>query len=236
MSDMRDDLRELLRRKADQVPPHLEVPRALSGRARRRITVNALGVGLVVSLLVGGAFAGVRAFEDGPVKMPGGSSIPSGDSTPSTTAISDCTSAQLRATASMNGAAGSREGAITLTNISEETCTVQGTPPITLLDQNGSPIITGVTFGSSSAGWAADGSPQPSGWPVVTLPPGGPAQVRVRWSNWCLDGATPQWRIDIPGGGAVIVDGFDVSATPPCNGSGQPSTIDVGPFEPGAGS
>src|SRR5437763_16215519 len=62
MNDMGDDLRELLRRKADQVPPHRAAPRSLMRRARRRIAVNALGAGLIVVVLAGGAFAGLRAL------------------------------------------------------------------------------------------------------------------------------------------------------------------------------
>src|SRR5213076_3288817 len=62
MIDTGDELRELLQRKADDVPPHREIPRALEGRARRRIGLNALGVGMVVVVLAAGALAGVRAF------------------------------------------------------------------------------------------------------------------------------------------------------------------------------
>jgi hypothetical protein len=236
MNDMRDDLHELLQRKADQVPPHRDVPRSLAGRARRRIVVNVLGTGLMVAVLASGAFAGLRALGAVPVQQPAG--VPTTSSAPRTQTaptISACMSAQLRAVGSMGGAAGSREGSIGLTNFSDATCTLQGTPSITLLDQNLKLITSDVAFSSAPPGWRVNGSPRPAGWPVVSLRPGDSASVRIRWSNWCPDGRTaPLWRLDIPGGGTVdIVNGMDAVSPPPCNGSGQPSTIEEGPLEPG---
>jgi len=133
----------------------------------------------------------------------------------------------------MEGAAGSREGAIRFTNYSNTTCTLQGTPKITLLDGNLRPITSGVVFVSSPPGWKANASPQPAGWPVVTLAPFHSASVRIRWSNWCPQGrSAPVWRMTIPGGGTTDVNGFEAISPPPCNGAGQPSTIAEGPFEP----
>jgi hypothetical protein len=240
MTDMLDDLRQLLQRKADQVPPHQDVPRSLVGRARRRIALNAIGVAVGVVVLAGGAFAGVRAIGSSPAHAPQiGGSPPAhhGRPTPHASGTSACTGSQLRAVGSLQGAMGSREGGITLTNFSDTTCTLQGTPTIELLDQNLQPITSGVTFGPSPAGWQANASPQPAGWPVVTLRAGDAALVRIRWSNWCPQGrAAPLWRADIPGGGSVdVVNGMDQLSPPPCNGPSQPSTIEVGPFEPASG-
>ncbi|MFL5798751.1 MAG: DUF4232 domain-containing protein [Actinomycetota bacterium] len=244
---MRDELQELLQRRADGVPPHPEVPRSLAGRARRRVALNALGVGMVVLVMAGGAFAGLRAIDAAGPSQPAhpgqptaptvGPTGPSGQPTPSAGSISACTSAQLRAVGTFEGAAGSREGGVSLTNLSDGTCTLQGTPTITLLDQNLQPITIGVTFSSSPPGWSVYASPTPAGWPVVTVHPGDSAFVRLRWSNWCPDGrAAPPWRMDVPGGGAVDVNGLDAPGPPPCNGQGMPSTIEVGPFEPGPGA
>ena len=225
MTDLRDDLRELLQRRADKVPPHRGVPRSLAGRARRRIALNALGVGLAVVVLAGGAFAGVRAIGTSTTPSQGiaGQRTHHGRHSPPATAPSACTAGQLRAVGSMQGAMGSREGGITLTNFSDTTCTLQGTPTIELLDQNLQPITSGVTFSAS-----------PAGWPVVTLHAGDAALVRIRWGNWCPQGrAAPLWRVDIPGGGSVdVVNGMDQLGPPPCNGPGLPSTVEVGPFEP----
>lgn len=244
MSDIRDDLRELLESRAGEVPPHRDVPRSLAGRARRRIALNALGAGLVIVVVAAGAVTGLRAFSTGPDHQPAISppavhqSTPPVPPSPSATAGSAgsaCTAGQLRATGSMEGAAGSREGGMTLSNFSDRTCTLEGTPTITLLDGNLNPITSGVTFTSSPAGWQANGLQQPPGWPVVTLGPGDAAAVRLRWSNWCPDGrAAPLWQASIPGSGTVDVNGLDAVSPPPCNGPGQ-STVEVGPFEPSTG-
>ena len=239
MNDVRDDLRELLRRRADHVPPHREIPRSLVGRARRRIALNALGLGLAVAVLAGGAFAGVRAFGAAPAPQPAGRSNnppTQPQPTPPASTTSACTSAQVQAMATTEGAAGSRDLTINLSNVSATTCTVQGTPAITLLDENRNPITSGVEFSQAPPQWKADGSPEPPGWPVVTLLAGHSALVRARWSNWCPQGrAVPVWQMDVPGGGTVDVNGIDPADPPPCNGPGQPSTIEEGPFEPPTG-
>jgi hypothetical protein len=236
MSDMDDKLRDLLRRRADDLPPHLAVPPALSGRVRRRIALNAAGVGIIVVALAAGAFAGVRAL--GGPRASGPAGPPTFSNVQPTPSSDTCASGQLRANGSIQGAAGSRVGSIIFTNFSDKTCTLEGTPEIQLLDQNLDPITSGVTFGTTPAGWQADGSPEPAGWPVVTLAPGDSASVRIDWSNWCPDGrAAPLWRVVIPGSGSVdVINGMDSETPPPCNGAGQPSRIDVGPFEPGSGS
>jgi hypothetical protein len=148
-----------------------------------------------------------------------------------------CTSGQLRAIGSLEGAAGSREGVIDLSNFSDMPCTLQGNPEIELLDQNLQPITSGVTFVSSPPRWQVDGQPPPPGWPVVTVVPGGDAQFRIRWGNWCPDGRdAPLWRVQIPGSGTVdVINGMEEPGPPPCNGAGQDSTVEVGPFEPSAG-
>jgi uncharacterized protein DUF4232 len=234
----------MLHHKAGQVSAR-GVPPSLLGRARLRIMRNAAIVGTTAVVLVGAAFIGVQALNSSEPTRP----IPPAAShsprpTPrrvhitaspvQPTSIPECTSGQLRAVGTLEGAAGSREGAIAISNFSDKTCTLQGTLTITLLDQNLSPITSGVSFSSSPAGWEADASPTPPGWPVVTLAPGDAASVRLRWSNWCPDGRdAPLWRMEIPNGGSVDVMGLDAALPPPCNGPDQPSTIEVGTIEPG---
>jgi hypothetical protein len=244
---MDDEIRKLLRQKGDEVPPHGKVPESLKPRVRLRIARNAAAVGTMFVLLGAGTFVGARALNTpGSTKPIRPASTPTAQptrpaSTPtvqptapaSTTA---CTSGQLRAVGSFQGAAGSRAGAIILTNFSDVTCTLQGDATIRLLDQNLKPITSGVVFSSVPATWQVNASPAPPGWPVATLAPGQTASVRTSWSNWCPDGRpSPLWQIEIPGGGTVNVNGVDSAGPPPCNGQGQPSTIEVGPFEPGSG-
>jgi hypothetical protein len=78
--------------------------------------------------------------------------------------------------------------------------------------------------------WRVDGDTAPDGWPDVTVAPAFQASLRVRWSNWCGD-AVPAWALHLDGGSNVAVDGIGADV-PPCNGSGQPSTVEIGPFEP----
>lgn len=222
MNDVDDQVRDLLRDKAQEIPPNLDLPRSLKTRVRRRIALNALAVTVTLAVVAAGAYGGLQAFRSRPSETEGGSTTP-------------CKSAHLRAIVAMEGAAGSREGTIDLTNTSG-TCTLKGTPTLTVLDQDQHPVVSGIEFVSVPAGWQVAGSPQPPGWPVVSLAPDDSASVRVRWSNWCADGsATPYWRIAIPGSGEVDVEGIDATAVPPCNGPDLPSTIEVGPFEPHTG-
>src|SRR5438105_12955693 len=105
MTQIDDDVRELLRRKADEVPLHGEVPRELVGRARRRIAVNSIGVGLAVIALAGGTFASVRAIQNQhpkPGSFQSGSPNPAVRS-PAATTTPACTAGQLPAGGSMDG-------------------------------------------------------------------------------------------------------------------------------------
>jgi hypothetical protein len=217
VNDVDDQIRELLREKAHDIPPNLVVPRSLTTRVRRRIALNAFAVTVAVIVVAAGAFGTLRAVRSRPSETAG---------------TAPCTSAHLRAIASMEGAAGSREGAMELTNTSE-TCVLKGTPALTLRDQDQHPVVSGIAFVSVAPAWQVAGSPQPPGWPVVTLARNESASIRVRWSNWCQEGnAAPRWQIGIPGSGEVDVEGFDATSIPPCNGPDLPSTIEVGPFEP----
>jgi len=218
-----NDLRDLLNAKANDVHTSGEVPAAVTARVKRRIVLNSAAIGMVVVALGVGAFAGVRTLGNG--RAPTGGSLASSGATPA------CTSGQLRAVGSLQGAAGSRIGKIDVTNFSDKTCTLSGRPTITLLDSNLKPITSGVTITNSAPGWQVNRSPQPAGWPVVTLAPGKVASVRLRWSNWCRSSA-PLWHLGIPGSSTVNVYGMESDSAPPCNGPGLPSIIERGPFEP----
>jgi hypothetical protein len=235
MSDMDEQVKEMLRRKAVEVPAHGAMPNALARRARRRIAVNAVATSAVVLLAAAGVVAGVRALRDtgsSPIVVPPAASSTTSP-TPTPQQVGSCAASQLRAVASTDGAAGSRIGAVAITNVSAVTCTLSGTPSITLLEQSSQPITSDVSLGTSPAAWQADASPTPPGWPVVTLAPRSAASFRIRWSNWCPQGrAVPTWQLTAPGGGTLAIDGFFAASAPPCNGPGMPSTIDVGPYEP----
>jgi hypothetical protein len=229
MNDLRDDVRDLLSRKAAELPPHLDVPAALPKRVRRRIAWNTVAVGATVAVVAVALVAGMRTLGGPDASAPAGQ--PSTGSSPTTAAM--CESSQLVANASMEGAAGSRGGTIDVMNASDVSCTLQGTPEVTLLDQHLDPITSGVNVVPAEPVWQVDRDGQPDGWPVVTLTPDAPASLRIGWSNWCADGGTtPTMRLTLDDGGQVDVGGLDEAGVPPCNGAGSPSTIELGPFEP----
>jgi len=119
VNDLDDEVRDLLWRKAHEVPPHMDVPRSLTKRVRRRIALNALAVGTTVAVLAAGAFVGARAFIPS-TKTAGQLPEPTGSVQPPASTAS-CTSGQLRAVGALEGAAGSRIGTITVTNFSDTT-------------------------------------------------------------------------------------------------------------------
>ena len=231
---MDDDLRQLdgvLRDRAADVPQVQDVPPTMVARARRRVARNAVVFVLGAAAIVVGASAGLATLgaQHGPgVAIPGDS----GSSAPSTA----CAAPNLRAEVSLGGAMGSVEGLIRVTNIGGATCTLSGRPIVSIFSSQGDELPLQVT--ESEPQWQADGAPQPAGWPVVSLQPGSAASVRVRWSNACPQLSGPaSWKLDIGnGGGTLDVSGADASLVPPCNGPSEPSTLEVGPFEPRAGA
>ena len=223
MDDMEGQVRELLRRRADDVPPQLDVPPELVGRGHRRFAVNALGATVIAAVLVTGLFAGMRAIGPEPVNQ-------SATSGPPVASTPTCSPLQLTAKPALEGAMGSREGSIDLKNVSVDTCTLEGTPTLTLLDGSGATIDSGVTFDEVDPTWVVNDAPRPEGWPVVTLASGEHAAVRFSWSNWCGDPEV-SWRLALPAGGQMEIHP-GIEAVPPCNGPDQPSVIEIGPFEP----
>lgn len=235
---MNDDLRKLkdvLRNRAAEVPYLREVPHRMLVRARRRIVRNALSSVVAAGLIVAGASVGLASL--GSLRssnhvIPGDSSgVHSSAPAPSTPS---CVAADLQATAALRGAAGSVVGSIDLSNLSGQTCTLEGRPFLTLFGSAGHEVSVHVV--DVAPQWQADGASPPDGWPVVSLRPGSAASIRVRWANACPQLTGPAlWRVDLGNGsGTLDVSGADTTYPPPCNGAGEPSTLEVGPFEPSA--
>jgi hypothetical protein len=223
MNDVRDEIRELLRDKANEVPPHLEMPTSVTKRVGPRIVRNAAMLAVAAAVVIVVAGAGLRS-----VKEPTEQSFDTGTPPPATTTT--CGTDALQATLALEGAAGSREGSIDLRNTGAARCTLEGRPKVVVFAEDGSqaPISTVNT----DAFWQVDKMGTPGGWPVVTLDEGDTATVRFRWSNACDVGTSPTLRVSRQDGTAVAeirVESFDV---PPCNGPDQPSTLEIGPFEP----
>jgi hypothetical protein len=243
MTNVDERLRELLERKAGEVPPRPGIPPTLRPRARRRIALNGVVALAVVVALGGGAVGVLSTFDRAGVSEVGGgpkataapavsaSSEPS-SSAPASSSLPACTAGQLRVDAQLDGAMGSLGGALLLSNYSSTTCTLQGRPTITLLTPKHR-VISDVDVVATAPYWKVNRLAKPAGWPVVKLRPGAVAMVRLRWSNWCGK-AIPLWQIGVPGGGTTWVYGIDGYGPPPCNGQGQPTLIEIGPFEPQA--
>jgi hypothetical protein len=236
MNDVDDRLRELFEHKAAEVPPHTEVPRTLRRRSLRRLALNGLLAAIVVIALGSGAVGTLRTIDRAGGTTPGGApsgavATPSEMPSESPSGTVACTPGGLGAEAQLEGAMGSREGAIVVTNESDTTCTLTGYPALVLLDARGV-REPDVAYQRADPAWRVDDEPRPEGWPVVTLRPGGAALFRVRWTNWCPDGrVAPDWTVDV-GLGSVDVPGTDAAGPPPCLDQTAGSTLEVGPFEP----
>jgi len=231
MDDDLNQLEQVLRDRAAEVPHVQDVPPTMLMRARRRVWRNAVASVLGAVLIVAGAFAGFASLRapHGP-----GEVIPVGPgvATPSTTA---CAAAGLQAEVRLEGAMGSVEGSIVLTNVGGATCTLTGRPTVSIFSPSGHEVPFQVI--ESEPQWKADGASQPEGWPVVSLQPGSTASVRVRWSNACPQLSGPaSWQIDLRNGTGTLDVFSSASFVPPCNGPSEPSTLEVGPFEPSAGN
>jgi hypothetical protein len=234
---MDDELRELLRRQADHVPPHRQVPGQMLRRAHRRVAATVIAGAVVVAALAFGSYTGVRALGRPGALQPGGKGS-SPTSSPTPTEPSPCTSADLTVAADLQGAAGTRFGSFVFTNRSASTCALKGRPTVTILDAAGKPLVLQV--GPDQAWWQVDRLPKPAGWPLVILGPGAQARVRMSWRNWCGNmppNPTPPvpphaWVFRLPGhSGQVTLPGW--ADSPPCNGPAT-STLTIGPFEPQA--
>jgi hypothetical protein len=229
MDDDLNQLEQMLRDRAAEVPYVQDVPPRMLARARRRVARNAVASVLGAVLIVAGATAGFANLHGANGTVPGGS----GSVAPTSTA---CAATDLHGTVSLDGAAGSVEGSIDLTNVGGATCTLKGRPAVSIWNSQGQAVALQVT--ASEPQWKVNTEPQPQGWPVVSLQPGSAASVRVRWSNPCPQLSGPvSWKIDLGNGaGTLDASSADASFVPPCNGPTEPSRLEVGPFEPSAGA
>lgn len=231
MTDLENDLRDVLHRRAEAVS-QAAVPPKLVGRARRRIARNAGLAVTCVAVIAFGAYAGLQALPLGDAGETPGTEGPRPTSTNppvSPTGPIPCGAENgWNAVASLEGAAGSRVGSFELGT--GQACTLTGRPEIGVVDGQGAPLLLEATEGQ--AWWEVNGTGQPEGWPVVTVNPGDTVLVRVAWSNWCETATPAAWTLAFPdGGGILTIEWSAQDSAPPCNAPGGNSTIEVGPFE-----
>jgi len=177
MSDMDDRMRDLLRRKADDVPPHRDVPPSMLRRAHRRMAVNGIAVGAIALVLIVGVFAGFQAFAGSsppvqPVGQPTtpaphpststhsphpgtshsptpGSPSPSPSASGSSTTPARCRAGNLQIKEyGSNGAAGSIRVEVSMRNVGSTSCALEGYPGMLLLSGT-TPMQTKVVRGTS---------------------------------------------------------------------------------------
>jgi hypothetical protein len=224
MNDMHDEVRQLLRDKASEMPPHLDVPPSLRKRVRPRIARNAVLAAATAALVTVGAIAGFRSLNGPPEEQ-------SLTNPPTVAGPAVCGVEQLEASTALEGAAGSRVGSILFRNAGGAPCTLSGKVDVVVTDSASRSYD--VTVDQSDPGWLVDRAAKPEGWPVVTLAPGDSASVRFSWSNWCRTDVTPILQLQAQETGSVVANiTSGPSDVPPCNGMGEGSTIQIGPFEP----
>jgi len=220
MDDDLTTLEQVLRDRGAEVPHLQQAPPRMLVRARRRVVRNAVASAVAAGIVIVGASAGLAGLRASSTGVGG----------PTPTPSTSCTAGDLQAAANLDGAAGSLVGSIDVTNHGDRTCTLEGRPSVTLTGPSGS--LLSLEVQEVDARWQVEQTPRPAGWPVVTLGPGAAASVRIDLSNVCpqLDGP-PRWTIDLMNGrGTLEVAGAD--SIPTCNGAAEPSTLNVGPFEP----
>jgi Domain of unknown function (DUF4232) len=235
MSEDRTTLEHMLRARAAEVPHLQAVPPTMLARARRRIARNALASVVAAGLIVVGASAGLTtlgALRSPDRVVPEGSS---GQHSPAPPASNpSCSAADLRATARLEGAAGSVLGSVDITNLGAEVCTLTGRPVVTIFTSAGDQLSPHVQ--EVPPQWQVDGRSPPQGWPVVSLRPGAAAAIRIRWNDPCPQLSDPAvWSVGLSGGGTLDVGNADTTPPPPCLGTAEPSMLEVGPFEPSPG-
>ena len=222
MDDDLTTLEQVLRDRGAEVPHLQQAPARMLVRARRRVLRNAVASAVAAGLVIVGASAGLAGLRASSSGL---------GAERRRSRRSRCTAGDLQATANLDGAAGSLGGSIDVTNHGDRTCTLEGYPSVTLTDPSGSLLSLEVQRRCAMAGGPGSASDRMAG----RHPPPG---VRR------LDTDRPVERLSPARRPATVDDrpherdgGRSRSpaptSLPTCNGAAEPSTLDVGPFEPG---
>src|SRR6266542_2091375 len=188
MLDVEERVREMLRRRAADVPPHVQAPPGMLRRAWRRILVAFTGGAVAVTLLAVGAAAGVRLLNR-PSEVGSQVTAPA------------CSAAELRGTVRLQGAQGHVVGSLVVVYAGSRTCSLQGQPRLMILDRKGTYLA--VEEGLIAPWWTVQSRPEPKRWPVVTLLPGGSARLHVVWNSWCGFALPAVWGFVLREAGSV---------------------------------
>jgi hypothetical protein len=149
-----------------------------------------------------------------------------------------CIVSQLHATAQLQGAAGTREGAIILKNVSSRACRLKGRAAVALRDSRGAALVVHTQLTGPILIGPSGLTPQQRAAGV--LHPGSRAFIAIRWTNWCGRRMSLPIRavVHLPGrkhslsAALESINTTNIPAVPPpCNGPTLPSTLAVGPLE-----
>jgi len=215
MHDVEDRLREMLRRRAGDVPIHVEAPLGMLRRAWRRILMAFTGAAVAVAVVAAGAVAGVRLLNQNV-----------GGPASATQIAPACRASDLQGNINLVSANSQFRGSLLVTNVSGNACSLQGQPSLAIVDANGVPLD--LQEESADPSWMVRSKPTPKGWPAVTLYYGASASIRIDWASWCGPAKPATWRIVLQGGGMLQIANRK-GHVPQCMGS---SRLQVGPFEP----
>jgi hypothetical protein len=158
-----------------------------------------------------------------PTASPSPSPLPTGTPAPTgTPELVYCEGSTLVARiTSWEGAAGSRIATVVLTNAGSVPCSTPAVPRVRLVDGSATELI--------------QGAPPPGGG-SVTIPAGGSVTTLVQASNYCGAAPVPPVGIAFDINGVATVLAKPVSKTdatvPPCNGPGQPASVQMHPWAP----
>ena len=156
-----------------------------------------------------------------PTASPPPGATPRPTAVPTAKPLAACLASRLAANVtSWEGAAGHQIAAVTLTNTSSGSCTVQGTPEVELVDKHGGILIDSQTDGPGGLPHIAPGSP------VFRLAKGGSVTTMVDTVNYC--GATPALPTTVAfvlpaSAGRLVAAPGPGGGVPPCNSS--PGTL-----------
>jgi hypothetical protein len=148
-------------------------------------------------------------------------STPSASPGASVTTTGECTPDEVDAVITKwEGAAGNRIADVELTNIGQRRCTVHSLSRPQLVDGKGGVLIKGS---------------DPTTFKLLAMEPGDVLRTLVDASNYCGSSPRPPVTVDFVQDNALIVATALTptdTTLPPCNGPGQPGSIQMQPWGP----
>jgi hypothetical protein len=142
---------------------------------------------------------------------------------PTASAVTACTSADIRATGgAWGGAAGSRGSDIVVENIGAASCLLPAGATVAVVDQAGTVLLSN--------------TPPPAG-PGPEVAPGGIVGFSLVLGNWCDQPVGLPFHLQLAlATDSIAIDDLAVTTAddlPPCNGPGQPATLSTSDWQPG---